>query len=87
MAILTDIAPSWAKAVATVAAPKNGKNMGTPFRLIRDKEKRPRIAPRALCAQNMGTCVLFLANLEGLWLIQATVRDCRLNAVGRWKRR
>lgn len=41
MPIFTDIAPNWAKAVATVAAARNGKNMGIPFGFVGDKEKRP----------------------------------------------
>lgn len=41
MPIFTVIAPNWAKAMATVAAAKNGKNIEAPFGLVGDKEKRP----------------------------------------------
>ena len=42
MAILTDMAPSWAKAVATATAARNGMNMGDPFGVGGGiKKKRP----------------------------------------------
>ena len=42
MAIFTDMAPSWAKAVATVAAARKRMNMGDPFGVGGgDKKKRP----------------------------------------------
>ena len=39
-AILTDMAPTWAKAAATDAAARNGRNIGI-LSVGRDKEKRP----------------------------------------------
>ena len=41
MATLVVRAPNWAKAVATDAAARNGRNIEGPFGLIGDKEKRP----------------------------------------------
>lgn len=41
MAIRTDMAPSWAKAVATAAAARKGMNIGILSGLIGDKEKAP----------------------------------------------
>ena len=41
MPIFTDMAPNWAKAMATVAAARNGKNIEAPFGFVVDKEKAP----------------------------------------------
>ena len=40
-ATLTVMAPSWAKAAATAAAARNGRNMGVLSRVGGDKEMRP----------------------------------------------
>ena len=52
-ATLVDRAPTWAKAAATAAAARNGMNMGFPFGLIGDKEKRP--GPEGSEGARMGT--------------------------------
>ena len=42
IAILTDMAPTWAKAAATAAAARNGMNIEVPFGgMGGDNEKRP----------------------------------------------